>query len=818
MGDVEFEYTARDTPQHNYLVEKGFDTLYNKGRAMLEHANVPEHMRLKLFREVLQTATRLDNLAVININGKEQSRYEHWGGALPAFAKHLRLWGEAGVVKLKKTGTPKVAPRGETCMFVGYAIDHPGDCYKMFDQKTMRVHTTRDIRWLNKMYYNNNKIRNVEEDDIMTPDDEVGEDEHEQGTPPSAPVAATSASTTVEGQGEWNEVRRSGRASRAPERLIEEMAAASVITQPEANFYAVLSKNGEDYDPGEVACMAAKGSINSIVEIAAVGAGEGGGFEHTSELKPMKYKEAMATKDKYKWDQAVEEEWNKMNTYGVFEMVPKEEVPADAKMMTTTWAMKKKSNGTYRARVNMRGYEQVDGEHYDSDNIASPVTNDVSVRVCLVLMLMANWYAHIVDVKGAFLTGEFDNDETIYTPVPEGFERFCDSNKYLLKLLKTWYGLKQAAMMFWKQLVKAMTNMKCERNHKDPCMYYKQIKEGFIIWLSWVDDCVCIGPKKEVLEEVAKMKSLFDCTDIGAFKEYVGCKISRSEDNKTLKFTQPVLLQSYKDEFELPSTTFKIPAEPKQVLVKCEEGAELDPVNQKVFRSGVGKLMHMMRWSRPEIWNATREVSRRMTMANEAHMKALKRTMKYCVDTPNRGWTLRPNREWDGKDTTFEFIISGKSDSNYATCKETRRSVTGLVIRLEGAVVAVKSGMQRIVALSVTEAEIIALVAAVQEMLYIMHLIEGMGLSVAKPMVLEVDNRGAVDLINGWSCSGGTKHTEVRIMFVRQLKEAGIISVIWTPEDENESDIFTKNTDERKFEKHTNTMCEGDEISSREEC
>mmetsp|Transcript_26468 Transcript_26468/g.32636 ORF Transcript_26468/g.32636 Transcript_26468/m.32636 type:complete len:103 (+) Transcript_26468:295-603(+) len=56
-----------------------------------------------------------------------------------------------------------------------------------------------------------------------------------------------------------------------------------------------------------------------------------------------------------------------------------------------------------------------------------------------------------------------------------------------------------------------------------------------------------------------------------------------------------------------------------------------------------------------------REVSRRMTKANDDHMKAMHRVMKYCVDTPSRGWVLRPNRKWDGKDTTFEFIISGKS-------------------------------------------------------------------------------------------------------------------------------------------------------------
>ena len=62
----------------------------------------------------------------------------------------------------------------------------------------------------------------------------------------------------------------------------------------------------------------------------------------------------------------------------------------------------------------MRGYEQEDGEHYDSASISYPVTNDVSIRVMLTLMLMAQMRAYIVDVKGAFLIGEFDNGEELY--------------------------------------------------------------------------------------------------------------------------------------------------------------------------------------------------------------------------------------------------------------------------------------------------------------------------------------------------------------------------------------------------------------------
>ena len=101
-------------------------------------------------------------------------------------------------------------------------------------------------------------------------------------------------------------------------------------------------------------------------EFACVGAGIGGGFGNTEELKPLKYKEAMASNDKAKWAEAVKKEFNNMKDYEVWKAVPKEEVPEDAKILTSTWAMKKKANGTFRARLNARGFEEIDGVHYDT--------------------------------------------------------------------------------------------------------------------------------------------------------------------------------------------------------------------------------------------------------------------------------------------------------------------------------------------------------------------------------------------------------------------------------------------------------------------
>ncbi len=76
----------------------------------------------------------------------------------------------------------------------------------------------------------------------------------------------------------------------------------------------------------------------------------------------------------------------------------------------------------------------------------------------LILMVMVDWQGQIVDMKGAFLHGEFKDSKVIYIKVPRGFEKFYQDD-VVLKLKKCIYGFKQAAMAFWHQLLLCMKSM-----------------------------------------------------------------------------------------------------------------------------------------------------------------------------------------------------------------------------------------------------------------------------------------------------------------------------------------------------------------------
>jgi Reverse transcriptase (RNA-dependent DNA polymerase). len=364
-------------------------------------------------------------------------------------------------------------------------------------------------------------------------------------------------------------------------------------------------------------------------------------------------------------------------------------------------------------------------------------------------------------------------------------------------------------MAFWKELLKCMYGMDYKRSRADPCLYYKHVEGRLNMWVSWIDDCLNIGAKEDVDQAIQDMKDRFDCDEVDDLSEYIGCKLEHNKEERSIKFTQPVLLQSFEDEFELPERgDFKTPAPAGQVLMRGDEQGKLNEAHQRQFRKGVGKLLYLTRWSRPDIRNAVRELTRCVGVAKEAHFKAMLHVMKYCVNTPERGWTIKPQRKWDGK-SPIEVVIRGKSDSNMASCAETRKSISGTTVYLEGVPVIVRSGSQEKVSLSICQSEFHSGVSCVQDMLFTRHIVESVGIKVKLPMVLFMDNQAAVDLANGWSIAGRTRHMDTPTWFIRELKEQGILRIEWIAGETKEADMYTKNLPGKLFEKHMRKFCTG---------
>ena len=93
---------------------------------------------------------------------------------------------------------------------------------------------------------------------------------------------------------------------------------------------------------------------------------------------------------------------------------------------------------------------------------------------------MSGMHAHLVDAQGVL----FEKAEEIYCHVPEGWEDYLESGVIPL-LLKTVYGLKQAATCFYNLLIRTMRSLQFERSKAEPAIYSKWHPiHRLIVWLS----------------------------------------------------------------------------------------------------------------------------------------------------------------------------------------------------------------------------------------------------------------------------------------------------------------------------------------------
>ena len=94
--------------------------------------------------------------------------------------------------------------------------------------------------------------------------------------------------------------------------------------------------------------------------------------------------------DNNKWTEEIKNEHEQMVMNRVWEPLDKKGLPNGVKVITSTRACKKKSNGTYHGRLNARGFEQIAGKHFDPTSTAAPMTNDTTKRIVFILMLLAD--------------------------------------------------------------------------------------------------------------------------------------------------------------------------------------------------------------------------------------------------------------------------------------------------------------------------------------------------------------------------------------------------------------------------------------------
>jgi Reverse transcriptase (RNA-dependent DNA polymerase) len=167
------------------------------------------------------------------------------------------------------------------------------------------------------------------------------------------------------------------------------------------------------------------------------------------------------------------------------------------------------------------------------------------------------------------------------------------------------------------------------------------------------------------------------------------------------------------------------------------------------------------------------------------HMDALKRVLRYLRGVHESGVIFTGHAPHP--------VLTASCDTDYAQCPDTRRSTTGIALEFEHALVHWVSSKQPTISQSSSEAEYIGAAHAARDITWFRRLLFDWAVPVPSgPLVLHMDNKGAIDMAHANGPTKRTKHIDVKHHFIQQQIAAGALTIRQVPSAMQRADFLTK--------------------------
>ncbi|OJT04896.1 Retrovirus-related Pol polyprotein from transposon TNT 1-94, partial [Trametes pubescens] len=233
-------------------------------------------------------------------------------------------------------------------------------------------------------------------------------------------------------------------------------------------------------------------------------------------LDPRSLAEAKRRPEWPRWEEAMEEELTALEAHRTWRL---EKPPPGANVVSCRWVFhaKKDASGNvyrYRARLVARGFSQIPG--VDFFDTYAPVAKTASIRIALAFAARHDFEVHQVDVKSAYLNGEFEDNEVIWMALPPG-SKMTNDKSLALRLLRPLYGLKQSARHWHKKLLRVLREkLNMSQSDVDQAVFFRVKDADLIVIVVHVDDLTVVAATIALIVEVkAKLREAFDISDEG---------------------------------------------------------------------------------------------------------------------------------------------------------------------------------------------------------------------------------------------------------------------------------------------------------------
>ncbi|KAJ1523172.1 hypothetical protein ONE63_001063 [Megalurothrips usitatus] len=285
---------------------------------------------------------------------------------------------------------------------------------------------------------------------------------------------------------------------------------------------------------------------------------------------------------------------------------------------------------------------------------------------------------------------------------------------------------------------------------------------------------VCIGVLKEALAKE------FEVWELGPVSSYLGIRVRHDLKEGTISLDQSNYIEETLEAFRMqdcnPAST---PLCSSQRLQTADPETE---ITGKPYQRLLGRLMFLAVGTRPDIMHSLSVLSQFSNHHSEEHWTALKRVLRYLKGTVNFKLTYSNH----GGDLQFY------SDSDWGNCIVDRRSYTGFVVLLGGAATCWESRKQRSVALSSTQAELVALTEVGKEAVRTIALLQEVTPDFKFPVSIRSDNQGAIACIAQDALSRKLRFTDIRYHFLKDLCDEGKLKIDYVSTQDMVADICTK--------------------------
>lgn len=234
-----------------------------------------------------------------------------------------------------------------------------------------------------------------------------------------------------------------------------------------------------------------------------------------------------------------------------------------------------------------------------------------------------------------------------------------------------------------------------------------------------------------------------------------------------------------------------------------------DRADKKAFQKAVGTLRFIADTTHPAIAWISGVLGRHLHDPAPRHVAALKPIIRYLSSRVHQGPLFT---------SKGPLALTCYTDSDYAACRNTRRSTTGMLLLASLQPIVWASARQATVSHSSTEAEFIAADLGARTLTWMATLADQLHIPVVprpaslriddKPATkyhdrhivvdtrndlnLLIDNKGAFDIAHTNAPSKRTKHLDLRHFYIQQQVHTGVIKLTQVPSTEQKADFLTK--------------------------